>query len=206
MTPESGVLAGDDSGSDRLFSVCVFCGSRFGNDPAYERDARELGRTLGDNGWRLVYGGGNVGLMGVVADATLQAGGHVTGIIPRRLLEREVGKREIDSLVVTETMFERKQQMIAASDAFVTIAGGFGTLDELLEVITLRQLGYHDGPILILDTLGVWQDLLRAFDDLIKREFAGPDAASLWQVVPDVETCVARLRRGAADRSAAPSL
>ncbi|SNB62655.1 hypothetical protein SAMN07250955_103161 [Arboricoccus pini] len=204
MTLEAGALA-NRAASEHRFSVGVFCGSRFGNDPAYENVARELGRAIATHGWGLVYGGGNVGLMGVVAEAALRAGGHVTGIIPRRLLEREVGKPEIDSLIVTDTMFERKQKMIAAADAFVTIAGGFGTLDELLEVITLKQLGYHEGAIMILDTLGIWQSLLQTFDDLIGRNFAAPDAVSLWQVASDVESCVALLRQGASGQPAAPA-
>jgi uncharacterized protein (TIGR00730 family) len=197
VTPDA-VPSGRSGAADRPYSVCVFCGSRVGSDLAYAGAARDFGQAVGAAGWRLVYGGGSVGLMGVVADAAMAAGGRVTGVIPRRLMEREVGKSDIQDLVITETMFERKQRMIAASDAFVTLAGGFGTLDELLEVITLKQLGYQAGPILLLDTLGIWQDLVGMLDGLIARGFADAEVRDLWQLVPDVQTCVDVLARHAA--------
>ena len=122
-------------------SVCVFCGSQYGSDPAYRRGAARLGELLGTAGVAVIYGGGHVGLMGAVADAAVAAGGEVIGVIPTRLLEREVGHRAITRLITTNDMFERKQQMIDLADAFVILPGGLGTLDELLDVITLRQLG-----------------------------------------------------------------
>ncbi len=154
-----------------------------------------LGHGIAERGWRLVYGGGDVGLMGTVADATLAAGGEVMGIIPRRLLEREVGKREVDNLVVTGTMAERKDRMIVEADAFVAPAGGLGTLDELLEVMTLRQLGYIDKPILLLDTDGYWQPFLRLVEQVVGEAFAERDSFGLIEVAP---TAAAALDRVAA--------
>lgn len=134
-----------------VMSVCVFCGSQYGADPAYRSAATRLGEALGAAGVTLIYGGGHVGLMGAVADATMAAGGEVIGIIPTRLLEREVGHRAITELITTGDMFERKQRMIDRADGFVALPGGLGTLDELLDVVTLRQLGYHDKPIVLIN-------------------------------------------------------
>jgi uncharacterized protein (TIGR00730 family) len=175
------------------FAVCVFCGSRPGRNPAYGEAARALGQALGARGWRLVYGGGDVGLMSVVANAAMAAGGEVLGLIPRRLLDREVGKRDITDLQVTETMFERKERMIAQSDAFVCLPGGLGTLDELMEVITLRQLGYHDKPIVLTDIEGYWSRCSALLDAVIEDGFADPSVRRLWEVVPDVAATLAVL-------------
>jgi len=142
-----------------MFSLCVYCGSRSGADPRYAQAARALGTALGRGGHRLVYGGGHAGLMGVVADATLAAGGQVLGIIPRRLVNRELGHRGVQELRVVDTMHERKLQMAQASDAFVALPGGLGTLEELFEVWTWQQLGYHGRPIGLLDTGGFYQPL-----------------------------------------------
>ena len=185
-----------------MISVCVFCGSRYGLRPAYREAAEALGRGVAARGWRLVYGGGDVGLMGAIADAALAAGGDVVGIIPRRLLEREVGKREVDSLVVTGTMAERKDRMIAESDAFVALPGGLGTLDELFEVVTLRQLGYIDKPIVLVDTDGYWQPLLRLIDRIVDEAFAERDATALVEVAETAERALEMV--GAAAGAARP--
>lgn len=181
-------LAASGSGGDAVptLSVCVFCGSRMGADPAYAELARDFGRMLGSRGWRLVYGGGAVGLMGVVADGTLSAGGQVLGIITQRLLDREVGKSDLTELVVTETMFERKAAMMAAADAFVALPGGFGTFDEILDAVTLRQLGYHQKPVLLLDHAGFWDRWLTLGRHVVEAGFADPSALDLAQVVPDI--------------------
>ncbi|MEZ5836810.1 MAG: TIGR00730 family Rossman fold protein [Geminicoccaceae bacterium] len=176
-----------------MFSVCVFCGSRFGRDPGHERDARELGRMIGERGWRLVYGGGSVGLMGVVADSVMTSGGSVLGIIPQRLMQREVGKGDISELVVSRGMFDRKERMIAESDSFVAMPGGLGTLDELFEVLTLKQLGYHEKPILLLDRGGFWSQTTALVDHVIAQEFAAADAASLMECIDDVPDIIRRL-------------
>jgi uncharacterized protein (TIGR00730 family) len=137
-----------------MFTICVYCGSRNGFDPRYTEGARRLGTAIGQSGFRLVYGGGHAGLMGEVADATLAAGGQVLGIIPRRLVARELGHQGIQELRVVDTMHDRKLQMAEAADAFVALPGGIGTLEELFEVMTWRQLGYHARPIGLLDTAG----------------------------------------------------
>ena len=151
-------------------SICVFCGSRYGAEPRFRTAATRFGTLAGAAGARLIYGGGHVGLMGAVADAAMAAGGEVVGLIPTRLLELEVGHRTISELVVTSDMCERKQQMISRADAFVTLPGGLGTLDELLEVVTLRQLGYHDKPIVMLNLLRFRDSAGEAGDGLTGEE------------------------------------
>lgn len=143
-------------------SVCVYCGSRFGNQPEYEAAARELGRLVGRNGWQLVYGGGNVGLMGVVADAAIESGARVVGVIPESLMKREVGHRGLTELHVVQTMHQRKQIMAERADMFVALPGGIGTFEELFEVWTWHQLGYHDKPIGLLNVAGYY-DLFLGF-------------------------------------------
>lgn len=188
MPAAPGGAAGDTGvPASVTFSVCVFCGARYGARDSYAAAAIELGRGLAARGWRLVYGGGDVGLMGTVADAALAGGGEVLGIIPRRLMEREIGKREVDHLAVTATMAERKERMIEASDAFVVLPGGLGTLDELLEVMTLRQLGFIDKPIVLVDIDGYWQGFMRLFEQVVGEAFAELDATSLVEVAGSVE-------------------
>ena len=187
------------------FSVCVFCGARYGARESYAAAAEALGQGLAVRGWRLVYGGGDVGLMGTVADATLSSGGQVLGIIPQRLLEREAGKREVDQFEVTATMAERKERMIAASDAFVVLPGGLGTLDELLEVMTLRQLGFIDKPIVLIDVDGYWQTFMRLFEQIVDEAFAEKDATSLVEVAESVEEALGMLGSSAANSGAGPA-
>jgi uncharacterized protein (TIGR00730 family) len=131
--------------------------------------------------------------MSTVADATLAGGGLVQGVIPRRLLDREVGKREVDNLVVTGTMAERKDRMIADSHAFVSLAGGLGTLDELLEVMTLRQLGYLDKPIVLVDTDGYWQPFMRLVEQVVSEGFAKRDSFGLAELAPTAEDALDRV-------------
>jgi len=153
------------------FSLCVYCGSRHGARPEYTAAARAVGAEIGRRGWQLVYGGGNVGLMGEVADATLAAGGRVVGVIPRTLMEREVGHRRLHELLVVETMHQRKQMMAERADAFVALPGGIGTLEELYEVWTWRQLGYHDQPIGLLNTAGYYDALLAFMSHSVDQGF-----------------------------------
>ncbi|MBN8487957.1 MAG: TIGR00730 family Rossman fold protein [Burkholderiales bacterium] len=143
----------------RPFSVCVYCGSRHGTLASYAASARAMGRAIGLRGWRLVYGGGNVGLMGEVADATLDAGGTVLGVIPERLLEREVGHRGLTELVVVQNMHQRKMRMAEEADAFVALPGGIGTFEELFEMWSWRHLAYHDKPLGLLEVDGFWAPL-----------------------------------------------
>lgn len=146
--------------SQRPFSVCVYCGSRPGSQAVYADSAKRLGTELGRRGWRLVYGGGHVGLMGIVADAALAAGAPVLGVIPQRLQAREVGHRGLTELVVVDNMHQRKQRMAEEADAFIALPGGLGTFEELFEVWTWHHLGYHSKPIGLLNVAGFYQPLL----------------------------------------------
>ena len=176
-------------------SVGLFCGSRPGQDPAIAALAAAAGAAIAGRGWRLVYGGGEVGLMGVAARAALAAGGAVLGIIPQRLLDHEVGKRDLSELRVTSTMFERKQLLIDEADAFLALPGGLGTLDEILDAVTLRQLGYHDKPIVLLDHDGYWRGFHAFLGGFVPAGFAEPSATDLLELVPDLPAALARLGR-----------
>lgn len=166
-------------------SVCVYCGSRSGALPAYETAAQELGQGLAAGGLRLVYGAGDVGLMGVVARAAQAAGGETFGVIPEHLVRREVGKSDLTTYVVTETMHERKKVMLYNADAVVVLPGGPGSLDELFEALTWRQLGLHDKPIVILNVEGYWDKLRELVDHMLAQGFAD---ASLSEFLIWVET------------------
>ncbi len=170
-----------------ISAICVFCGSRTGSDPAYENAARTLGRLMAEKGIRLVYGGGHVGLMGVIADAVLDAGGQVTGVIPDFLRRREVGRDDLTDLVITDSMHSRKQRMFELADAFVALPGGLGTLDETIEVATWKQLGLHAKPIVILDAAGYWGALSALLTSVVKGGFAYGDIQTLWSVVDSAE-------------------
>ena len=152
-------------------SICVYCGSRHGARPAYTAAARALGTAIGARGWQLVYGGGKVGLMGEVADATLAAGGRVVGVIPESLQRLEVGHLGLTELHVVPTMHVRKQMMAERADAFIALPGGIGTLEELYEVWTWRQLAYHDKPIGLLNTEGYYDDLLSFMRTTVSEGF-----------------------------------
>jgi uncharacterized protein (TIGR00730 family) len=168
-------------------SLCVFCGSQYGSDRRFRAAAARLGELAGSAGLKVIYGGGRVGLMGAVADATMANGGEVVGLIPARLLEREVGHRAITELIVARDMFDRKDQMIGRADAFAVLPGGLGTLDELLEVVTLRQLGYHGKPIVLVNVGGYWDPLIALVDRVITHGFAAPNARALFQTVASVD-------------------
>jgi hypothetical protein len=146
--------------ADVAFSVCVYLGSRPGDNPLFTEAAVAVGGWIGRHGGQLVYGGGRSGLMGIVAEATRQAGGRVVGIIPQALVDKELANHQCDELHVVQTMHERKAMMAERSDAFLALPGGIGTLEELFEVWTWRQLGYHDKPVGVLDTDGYYTDLM----------------------------------------------
>jgi uncharacterized protein (TIGR00730 family) len=156
------------------FSVCVYCGSRPGTEPAHAEAARQVGHWIGRHGGRLVYGGGNSGLMGAVADATLEAGGTVTGIIPTALVEKEWAKRDCTELFIVDTMHERKRMMAERADCFLALPGGIGTMEELFEVWTWRQLGYHDKPVGLLNVGGYYDHLVAFLDHAVERAFMSP--------------------------------
>lgn len=155
----------------KIKSVCVFCGSRVGDNPAYALAASHLGTLLASKNIQLVYGAGNIGLMGVVADACLAANGKVVGVIPTKLVEKEVAHKGLTELIVVESMHERKALMATKSDAFVALPGGFGTCDELFEILTWAQLGIHHKPIGILNTDGFFNPLLAWIDQMIDQGF-----------------------------------
>lgn len=175
-------------------SVCVFCGSRAGGDPAFDAAARELGRGLAERGLRLVFGGGRIGLMGAVADAALAAGGDVVGVIPEFLMRREVGREDLTDLIVTDSMHARKQRMFELSDAFVALPGGLGTLDETIEIATWKQLRMHDKPIIVLDINDYWAGLTALLGQVVAGGFAYGEVQALWQVLPTVEEALNALR------------
>lgn len=175
-------------------AVCVYCASSEAVAPDHRAVAAELGRALGEQGWGLVYGGGSVGLMGEVARAALAAGVHVIGVIPHLLAEQEVALHEVTELVRTDTMRERKAVMDERSDAFVVLPGGIGTLEELVEIITLKQLGYHARPIVVLDSGGYWDPLLEQLGRMVAEGMATPDLQELWEVTSTVPETVAALR------------
>ena len=175
-------------------SICVFCGSRAGDDQAFVADATPLGAGIAARDWRLVYGAGDVGLMGAVATATQVAGGETFGVIPIHLLEREVGKRDLSAFIVTENMHERKKVMYMNSDAIVVLPGGAGSLDEFFEVLTWRQLGLHQKPVYLLNTAGYWDPLIALIDHVIDQGFAESSLKDYVSVVADVETLTDSLR------------
>lgn len=169
------------------FSVCVFCGARDGADPAYAQAGREMGAMIARRGWRLVYGAGDVGIMGRVARAAQAGGAQGFGVIPSHLMQAERARAALSTLVVTETMHERKKVMFANSDAIVVLPGGAGSLDEFFEVLTWRQLGLHRKPILLLDVQGYWQPLIALLDHVIAQGFAEPSLRGFMQVLDSVE-------------------
>ncbi|WP_424940254.1 TIGR00730 family Rossman fold protein [Aliiroseovarius sp. S253] len=175
-------------------SICVYCGSRMGGDPAYRGSAETLGAALANNNWRLVYGAGDVGLMGEVAKAAQTAGADTFGVIPEHLLNWEVGKRDLTSFIVTENMHERKKVMFMNSDAVVVLPGGAGSLDEFFEILTWRQLGLHKKPILLLNVNGFWDPLIGLLDHVITQGFAEDSLKGFVTVVDDVDQAVAALR------------
>jgi uncharacterized protein (TIGR00730 family) len=196
------------TGTNGIRNVCVYCGSGRGKDPAYAVAARTLGQALADAGIGLVYGGGSLGLMGEVARATLEAGGRVTGIIPAFLSEREQMLREVDELIVTEDMHQRKMLMFQKSDAFVALPGGIGTLEELVEQITWSQLGRHTKPIIVANIEDFWTPFLGLLDHMRSGAFIrnGLDVRfsvveRADQIVPAVIASLAGARRAAVDDS-----
>ena len=175
-------------------SVCVFCGSRFGKNPAYKTAAHALGIALAAENWRLVYGAGDVGLMGEVAKATQGAGGQTFGVIPVHLFDREVGKRDLSTFVITENMHERKKVMFMNCNAIVVLPGGAGSLDEFFEVLTWRQLGLHDKPIVLLNIEGYWDKLIETVEHLVAEGFADTTLLDFIEIAPSVEAARRILR------------
>lgn len=183
--------------------LCVYCGSAVGNDERHRAAARELGGLLAAAGIELVYGGGRIGLMGVVADAVLAGGGRVTGVIPRRLSDFEIAHHGASELIVVSSMHERKRVMAERADAFAALPGGIGTLDETFEIVTWRQLGLHDKPVFLVDVAGYWQPLVALLDHLVASRFARPLVPDLLEVVasvPDLMVALAQHEAGVTTR------
>ena len=179
-------------------SVAVYCGSRFGDLAAYAQAARELGRLIARSGGSVVYGGGRVGLMGAVADAALAAGGSVIGVIPQALMDREVGHPGLTELHVVQTMHERKQMMAERADAFVALPGGIGTLEEIYEVWSWQQLGYHDKPVALLNVAGYYDALLEFMRVSHERGFVSTPQYNALMVDDDPARLLDRLTQAAA--------
>ncbi len=162
-------------------TLCVYCGSNAGNDPAYAAQARALGARMADDGIALVYGGGNVGLMGIVADAVLAGGGEVIGVSPQQLVDWEVAHRGLSRLEVVDSMHARKARMFDLADGFVALPGGFGTLDEMFEMLTWRQLGLGKKPCAFLDVAGFWDPLMAMLDRMVAARFLHPEQrGDMW--------------------------
>lgn len=179
--------------------ICVYCSSSDVVDAAFGELAAEMGRAIADAGHELVYGGTAVGPMGRLADAVRAGGGHVTGVVPRLMVERGLADEAVDEQIVTDGMRTRKQALEDAADAFVVLPGGFGTLEELLEMLTMKQLGYHRKAIVLVDPVqdgsGFWAPLLALFDELYERGFAPREYAALYQVVRGPAEALAGLER-----------
>src|SRR6516165_9682516 len=173
--------------------LCVYCGSAGGFDEKYRKAAKELGTRLAAAGIGLVYGGGRVGLMGLLADAVLAGDGEVIGIIPSRLRDAELAHPGATELIVVETMHDRKRLMAEKADAFAILPGGIGTLDEMFETVSWKQLGLHDKPILLVDIDGYWAPLRALLDHIVVNGFARPQTRRLLNVVPSVAALMAAL-------------
>jgi len=176
------------------FSICVYCGSRPGERPEFSQAAQAVGQWIGSHNGQLVYGGGRTGLMGTVAEATRQAGGRVVGIIPKALVDKELANPLCDELHVVDTMHERKAMMGERADAFLAMAGGIGTFEELFEIWTWRQLGYHDKPTGILNTAGYYDGLLNFLAHSVREGFMGEWQMDLVRTGTDVPELLTALR------------
>ncbi len=174
--------------------VAVYCGSAEGNDPAYLEEAWALGRLIAAAGLGLVYGGANVGLMGAVADAALAGGAEVIGVLPEVLAGREIAHTGLTRLESVATMHQRKARMVALSDAFLILPGGYGTLDEMLEIVTWSQLRLHAKPCILINSFGYWDEFLRFLDSTVKAGFLKPENRLLLGVAANAAEAVARIR------------
>jgi len=179
--------------AEPAFSICVYCGSRPGENPAFAEAAQTVGRWIGAHGGQLVYGGGRSGLMGTVAEAVRLAGGRVVGVIPQALVDKELANRACDELHIVQTMHERKAMMAERSDAFLALPGGIGTFEELFEVWTWRQLGYHDKPIGLLNAAGYYDALLGFLHTSVASGFMGEWQMGLLHASDDSEALLRTL-------------
>lgn len=174
-------------------SLCVFCGSKTGTDPAHAAAARRMGELMAKEGVRLVFGGGRIGLMGVLADAVVAGGGKAVGVIPDFLMELEVEHKGVDEIIVAASMHERKTRMFELSDGFVVLAGGLGTLDEAMEIVTWKQLQLHAKPVVVVNTGGYWSALSDLFARAVEGGFAHPGVMDLFTVVDTPDEVLAAI-------------
>lgn len=188
--------------AEPAFSVCVYCGSRPGDNPAFTQAAVAVGQWIGTHGGQLVYGGGRGGLMGTVAEATRLAGGRVVGVIPQALVDKELANHLCDELHIVQTMHERKALMAERSDAFVALPGGIGTFEELFEVWTWRQLGYHDKPLGLLNVAGYYDGLLSFLQTSVTSGFMGDWQMDLLLTATDAEELMRLLMQSAGPNQA----
>jgi uncharacterized protein (TIGR00730 family) len=186
-------------------ALCIYCGSSDAVATAYREAASELGASLANAGIEVIFGGGRVGLMGLLADAALAGGGRVTGIIPTRLRDAELAHRSVSELVIVASMHERKQRMAERADAFAILPGGIGTLDETFEILSWKQLGLHDKSIFLVDIDGYWAKLRGLLEDIVKRGFAAPRTRDLLRVVPTVGALMAALAEAPPERGTSRS-
>jgi uncharacterized protein (TIGR00730 family) len=184
--------------ADPAFSICVYCGSKPGDLPSFAESAHQVGQWIGKHGGQLVYGGGRNGLMGIVANSTLAAGGRVVGVIPRALVEKEWAHTECTELHIVETMHERKQMMAERADAFLALPGGIGTFEEFYEVWTWRQLGYHNKPIGLLNLNGFYDPMLSFLNSVVTHGFLGTWQMDLIQTHSDALKLLPNLVQAAA--------
>ncbi|HEY0202393.1 MAG TPA: TIGR00730 family Rossman fold protein [Burkholderiaceae bacterium] len=188
------------------FSICVYCASRSGNDPRFTAAAQTVGQWIGRHGGQLVYGGGNAGLMGVVAQAALNAGARVVGVIPKTLVDKELANRDCTELHIVDTMHERKALMAERSDAFVALPGGIGTFEELFEIWTWRQLGYHDKPVGLLNVGSYYDGLVRFLQHSVQSGLMGDWQMDMLRIAQDPASLMRDLVEGAGLRSETPAL
>jgi len=177
----------------RLTSLCVYCGSQSGIHPSHRVVARRLGTLLGENRIKLIFGAGKVGLMGVVADAALAAGGEAIGIIPHNLNRVELAHHRLTEIHVVNSMHERKQLMFELADAFAVLPGGLGTLDEMIEIVTWRQLRLHKMPVILIDHQGYWKPFYDLINHVVKEGFAHSSVKHLYTIVSDVEDVISTI-------------
>ena len=183
--------------SSPRFSLCIYCGSRPGVDPAYAQAAQQVGQWIGEHQGQLVYGGGHYGLMGLLADSAAQAGARVVGIIPRSMVEREWARTACDELIVVDTMHERKRLMMERADAFLALPGGIGTFEEFFEAWAWRQLGFHDKPVGLLNTNGYYDPMLTFMTRTVSQGFVSDWQMDLIRVGADIQTLLKDLVQSA---------
>lgn len=184
----------------KIKSVCVYCGSSARVDQVYKDAAVELGKSIAASGWGVVYGGGRVGLMGLVADSALNEGAPVIGIIPKHIQAREIEHTDLTELHIVESMHVRKQMMVDKSDAFVILAGGLGTLDEFFELLTWKQLGLHDKPVVMVNVNGYWTKMIEAIKYIANQKFMREEDFGMFQVVDSVADVAAALTNAPNER------